>query len=501
MFSQLPVAIIGAGPVGLAAAAHLAERGEPFVVLEAGPAIGHAIRQWAHVSVFSPWRYNVDKAAARLLAKSGWRQPDAEALPTGGEIVGLYLEPLAKLPALRPHIRTGARVVAVGRRDYDKVKTKGREEQPFAIRIAASNDEPYEFLARAVIDTSGTWFAPNPLGSGGYALPGEAEAMEAIAYGIPDVLGTERERYAGKTTMVVGSGHSAINAVLDLVELAEQKPGTRVVWAVRRADTSTLFGGEDADQLEARGALGSNVRAAVTAGRAELVAPFRARSIRREPNGKLRVLGVLAERDTELLVDRIVVAAGFRPDFSFLKEVRLDLDPWLETTPALAPLIDPNLHSCGTVRPHGAHELTHAEKDFYIAGMKSYGRAPTFLLATGYEQVRSIVAALAGDHEAARRVELELPETGVCVTRPRPGQDVSAGGGCCGPKEVVQPAPALFVAEVGCCGGPAPAEADACCMADAEAKAAGEESCGCGPAVKASPVIVAKAKSCCASTA
>jgi len=498
---NLPVAIIGAGPVGLAAAAHLAERGEKFVLLEAGPAIGHAVRQWGHVSVFSPWRYNIDKAAARLLKKAGWSHPDPEGLPTGGQIVSLYLEPLARLPALKPHIRTNARVVAVGRRDYDKVKTKGRDEQPFVIQVAASDDESYELLARAVIDTSGTWFAPNPLGSGGYAVSGEIEAADAVAYGIPNVLGSERERYAGRTTMVVGSGHSAINAVLDLVELAQQTRGTKVIWAVRRADTSTLFGGGDADELEARGALGMNVREAVTAGHAELIAPFRTRSIRREPNGKLRVGGMLGERDTDLVVDRIIVATGFRPDFSFLKEIRLDIDPWLETTPVMAPLIDPNLHSCGTVRPHGARELTHAEKDFYIAGIKSYGRAPTFLLATGYEQVRSIVAALVGDHEAARRVELDLPETGVCVTRPRPGQDIGAGGGCCGPKEVVKPAPALVAAAAACCGGPAPADADACCVADAEAKAAGDEGCGCGPAVTAEPVVVAKAKSCCGTAA
>ena len=102
-----------------------------------------------------------------------------------------------------------------------------------------------------------------------------------------------------------------------------------------------------------------------------------------------------------------------------LSEVRLRLDPWLECPTALGPLIDPNEHSCGTVRPHGARELAHPEKDFYVVGMKSYGRAPTFLLATGYEQARSVVAMLAGDVAAAERVELVLPETGVCSTTRR----------------------------------------------------------------------------------
>ena len=140
-----------------------------------------------------------------------------------------------------------------------------------------------------------------------------------------------------------------------------------------------------------------------------------------------------------------------------LKEVRLGLDPWLECASALGPLIDPNEHSCGTVRPHGARELAHPEKDFFIVGMKSYGRAPTFLLATGYEQARSVVALLAGDFAAAERVELVLPETGVCSTT------LALDGAA------------------GCCGGPAPEEVDACCVDDAVAKAEGKSGCGCGP--------------------
>lgn len=78
----------------------------------------------------------------------------------------------------------------------------------------------------------------------------------------------------------------------------------------------------------------------------------------------------------------------------------------------MAPLIDPNVHSCGSVPPHGAAELAHPEHGFYAIGAKSYGRAPNLLLATGYEQARSVVAELAGDHEAAARVELVLPQAG-----------------------------------------------------------------------------------------
>jgi len=133
------------------------------------------------------------------------------------------------------------------------------------------------------------------------------------------------------------------------------------------------------------------------------------------------------------------------------------LDPALECPPILAPLIDPNLHSCGTVRPHGARELAQPEHGFYFAGMKSYGRAPTFLMMTGYEQVRSIVANIAGDREAAERVELVLPETGVCS---RPVTEGAANSAAC-------------------CGGPAPAEIDTCCRQDADGESDGAKGCGC----------------------
>jgi hypothetical protein len=125
------------------------------------------------------------------------------------------------------------------------------------------------------------------------------------------------------------------------------------------------------------------------------------------------------------VTDVIVNATGFRPDLDMLREIRLELDDIVEAPKRLAPLIDPNVHSCGTVEPHGFRELAHPEKGFFVVGMKSYGRAPTFLLATGYEQVRSVTAWLAGDTASAASVELVLPATGVCST------EASDGGGCC----------------------------------------------------------------------
>lgn len=453
MSSSLPIAIIGAGPVGLAAAAHVIGRGEQPLVLEAGSSVAQSVREWGHVRMFTPWRYCVDAQAKALLEASGWVHPPAEDIPTGAALVRDYLEPLAALPALAPHIHLGSRVVAVTRKGCDKVRSAGREALPFVLRVEGAGGSVRSFEARAVIDASGTWTSPNPAGSDGLPAIGETELADRIAYGIPDVLGSQRDRYAGRRVAVIGGGHSALNALIDLAALREVAPETQILWILRKEHIEAAFGGEDLDGLPARGALGSQARHLVESGAVTALTPFRVAAIRRSEAGLL-VTGEHGGRPSSFSADELIVATGFRPDLSMLREVRLTLDPWLECAEALGPLIDPNLHSCGTVRPHGAKELAQAEKDFFIAGMKSYGRAPTFLLATGHEQVRSIAAALAGDAEAAARVELVLPETGVCNTRPR------------------STAPLTITAGSACCGTPAPAPASSCCTPKAAPAAA-----------------------------
>jgi hypothetical protein len=469
--SSLPVAVIGAGPVGLAAAAQLLARGIEPLVLESGPDVGHAVRAWGHVRMFSPWEFNTDAAARALLEAEGWSAPDPSHYPTGAELLADYLAPLAATAALRERIRTGSKVVGVARRDLGRLHDgTGRDAAPLVLHVeTCCGVQAIE--ARAVIDCSGTWHAPNPAGSHGMPAPGEARHAARIAYGIPDVLGAERAAYAGRTTLVVGAGHSAMNAVLDLAELAKGAPGTRILWAFRRPLGAVNFGGGAKDGLAQRGELGARAQALVEAGAVTALAPFLIDRIA-EADGKLTITGRQEARTTTVGADRVIVATGFRPDLSFLREVRLGLDPAVEATPALAPLIDPNLHSCGTVRPHGEAELRHPEAGFYIAGMKAYGRAPTFLLATGHEQVRSIAAFLAGDVEAARRVELVLPETGVCSTDRKPAAAATSScctpatpqGVCCDPKPELASGPAA-VSDGGCCGPalkPAP-KASGCC--------------------------------------
>jgi thioredoxin reductase len=420
---KLPVAVIGAGPIGVVAAAHLVSRGETPLVLEAGDAVGASIRSWAHVRLFSPWRYLVDPVAVSMLAPAGWAAPDAEALPTGGELVERFVEPLAALPAIAPHVRLGARVTGVSRRGFDKMKTPGRDRAPFELVVRTADGGEERILAKAVVDASGTYLSPNPLGAGGLPVPGETELGERIVYGIPDVLGRDRARYAGKRVLVVGSGHSAFNALLDLAALARREPDTAITWAIRRPTTARLYGGGADDQLAARGGLGTRMRRLVSTGAVRLVTGFRTTRLDADANG----ITVAGEDASIGPVDEIIVTTGFRPDLSITRELRLGLDPALESPVALAPLIDPNEHSCGTVYPHGAAELAHPEPGYYTVGMKSYGRAPTFLLLTGYEQVRSVVCALVGDEAGAKAVELVLPETGVCST--------DLGGSCCAPAD------------------------------------------------------------------
>jgi thioredoxin reductase len=428
--SDLPVVVIGAGPQGLAAAAHLLERGLEPLVLESGLEPASAGAEWGHVRLFSAWPELVDNASARLLEPTGWSAPQ-EGYPTGAGWTDGYLAPLAK--ALGDRVRYDARVTGVSRKGRDRLVDADRAEQPFTVHLVDSDGVESRLEARAVIDASGTWRRPNPAGADGLPALGERAAEDLISYQVPNRA--TPERYVGKHTVVVGSGDSAFNAIHELVQIAADHPDTRITWAIRRVVSESTFGGGKADQLPERGALGQRAKRAVESGAVELVTGFRTAEIRRVADKAVLV----GEDGRELpAADTVVVLTGFRPDLSFLSEMRLDLDPTLEAPRRIAAEIDPNIHSCCSVQATGAADLAQPEPDLYLVGMKSYGRAPTFLALTGYEQVRSVVAALAGDHEAAARVELVLPDTGVCGGAGVFDDPDTAGGGCCAP------APSVF---------------------------------------------------------
>ncbi|MCW2286973.1 pyridine nucleotide-disulfide oxidoreductase [Leucobacter luti] len=423
---ELPVVVIGAGPQGLAAAAHLLERGIEPLVFEAGQRAAASVSAWGHVRLFSPWPELIDPAGARLLGSTGWNAPKS-GYPTGREWIDGYLAPLAT--ALGHRVRTGARVVGVTKKGRDVSVDAGRSEQPFIVHIQDADGGESRREARAVIDASGTWGTPAPAGASGLPALGEGAARNAgrLSHRIPDAA--ESGSWAGGHVVVIGNGHSAATAIVQLAEVVRATPTTRVSWVLRRGAVGNTFGGGSADELVERGALGTRAHQAVTEGLVTLLTGFRTVQIS-DAGGR----PVVHSEDGRQLepADQIVVLAGFRPDFSFLSEIRLHLDVRLQAPASVAAEVDPNVHSCGSIQATGAAELAHPDSGFFIVGAKSYGRAPTFLAMTGYEQVRSVVAALAGDTEAAARVDLALPDTGVCGGSGLFDAVQADAGSCCG---------------------------------------------------------------------
>ncbi|MDQ0642587.1 thioredoxin reductase [Microbacterium murale] len=352
--SELPVVVIGAGPQGLAAAAHLSERNVDVLVVERGDGPAAAVSEWGHVRLFSAWPELTDAAACRLLEPTGWRAP-ISGYPTGAEWVSEYLAPLAVV--LGEKMRYATIVTGISRQGRDKVVDAGRKNQPFVVHTVDLAGNEARLSARAVIDATGTWSLPNPAGADGFPALGETHASDSISYRIPDDVSA----LAGSHVVVVGAGHSATHAVLRLSELARRSPETRVTWMLRRGSAANAFGGGAGDELPERAALGSRARKAIDAGLVDLLTGFRVAELRRVGES----LTVVAEDGREVAgVAHVFALTGFRPDTEMLRELRIDLDPALEAAAGIASEIDPNIHSCGSVAATGARELVQPEQGF-----------------------------------------------------------------------------------------------------------------------------------------
>ena len=464
--TELPVVVIGAGPAGLAAAAHLIERGiEP-----AGPgsrtrrrrrgarvgtraAVLHLGRGHRPRRREAPRPHRLDPPRRRRLPRRPATGPSC------------YLQPLADVLGDRVRYRRRASPASPAPGGTAS-STPTARPSPSLVHIAHAGGGEERLFARAVIDASGTWATPSPAGGSGLPALGEKAAADRITYRVPDLKDPAvRARYAGRRTAVIGSGASAFTALAHLADLA--KPTTarapRACGSCAAASRAPPSAAAKPTSSPRAAPWACAAKAAVDDGHADAVTGFRTEAIERgarwppDPGGRGRPPPGPGRRGhrADRLPPRPVLPA---------EELRLGLDERLQAPVALAPLIDPNQHSCGTVHPHGRRELSHPEQGVYLVGMKSYGRAPTFLAMTGYEQVRSVAAAIAGDLDAADRVELTLPETGVCGGAglfDAPDAAEGDSGGCCAPApQLVQlgvPAAAEAAAAEeaqagGCCG-------------------------------------------------
>jgi len=388
------LAIIGAGPIGLEAAARALEKGLDVHVFERGE-VGAHVLAWGHVRLFSPWRDVIGPASARLLATHGWTAPDPDARPTGAELAERVLQPLAATPELKDRVHTHAQVVHVSRRAMleheHAADADARRAQPFRLMVRDAGGRENVLHAFAVIDASGVYGCPNWAGSGGIPARGEAYLAPQMSYRCDDVRGLTRARHAGRRTLVIGSGATAATTITELAALADEVPGTTAVWAMR-GDGARFADERDADTLAPRAELFAAARALLAGGHPAITGATNVEVDGFEFNTathRYRITLAGAERARVEEVDEVVINAGFGPDTSFVSELQLHLD-WATRAPmALASAIRA---AQGEPPAPDARLLEHPEPDFWILGAKSHGRMNTFTLAHGYAQVAAVLA-------------------------------------------------------------------------------------------------------------
>ncbi len=386
------LAILGAGPIGLEAALAAAERGWPFTVYEAAPTVAGHVRDWGHVRLFTPWDLNVSERARAAL---GADAPAGDALPTGHELADRVLDPLAALPEVSPHVRTGTEVRAIGRQGllkHEEIGSAERTRHPFRLLVADAAGERVEH-ADVVLDCTGTYGNPNALGDGGIPAPGEAAHAARIDRRLP-VFADDPERWAGRTILLTGAGHSAQTAARSLAEFARDAPGTRVVWAVRAADP-TWFG-VDGDPLPERDGLTRSSRE-LAAGQSGAVDVRLGRVTEALRGDGDRIAVTLRNGAAEdVVVDRVVGLNGGVGDFTLYRQLQVH-ECYATAGPMklAAALLGASGGDCLAMPATGPETLTNPEPGFFLLGAKSYGRNSQFLLRTGWAQVDDVMGLLA----------------------------------------------------------------------------------------------------------
>ena len=365
------LAVIGAGPVGLEAALAALDRGLDVQVFEQGEVASHPLA-WGHVRMLTPWRMNLGKHSRAHLETTGWTAPEPEARPTGAELAERYLQPLAHLPELAGRIHPFTQVVQASR--HGLLRGEGsdagtRRVRPFRLLVRDQGGREDLHHAFSLVDASGVYSHPNWAGTGGIPARSELYLRPQMAYHVEDVLGLDREKYAGKRTVVIGEGTFAATTVATLAQLADEAPGTAVAW-VTRAIASGIFPNAEHDSLPGRRELRQRARSLATGAHPAVAHIGGAEVEEFEFNSathRYRVTLATGEETRTEEADRIIVNAGFGPDEALCRE--LDDD----------------------------------EPQFLSLGHEPHGHEPDLLLETGYRQVEDAVTRLAGETNTARQ--------------------------------------------------------------------------------------------------
>ena len=389
------VAIIGAGPIGLEAALYGARLGHDVHVYERG-VVGHNMRNWGHVRLFSSWSINHSMLGVSLLRKSDFTFPAPDEYLTGLEHVEWYLSPLVRSAPLAGRVHEGTEVISVGRDGIGKRDLIGgpRQEHPFRLLLHGPQGEE---LAEAdvVIDASGTYGNPNWMGNGNIPALGERVLRHRIAYTLEDVAGADRHRYKGKRVLLVGSGHSAATALEGLTQLTK----TKVVW-ISRDPRSKLLPVIPNDPLPERARL-SEMANGLASGVTTAVEYRPSTEVERlaERGDGFEVTLRSGKHQETLIVDRILAHVGYRPNNRIYRELQVhecyaSLGPMKLSAALLSEGGDSA--DCLAETSKGADVLRNPEPNFFIIGAKSYGKNSNFLIRVGIQRVREVFSLLEG---------------------------------------------------------------------------------------------------------